>query len=137
METNIRNHFEGARLSIENGVLFYKLKQSDCYLTENGVRAYLSKIEEITKGKPIPFVIDIRKFVGNFSPEAAKIFADSPISKNIITQVFVTDTLNGKLLISSYRRIFGNDANIRIFSQMDAALAFCEESQKKFYADTN
>lgn len=137
METTILNHFEGAKLSIENGVLFYKLKQTDCYLTENRIRAYLSKIEEITEGKPMPFVIDIRKFVGNFSPEAAKIFASSPISKKIITQVFIADTLNGKLLISSYRRIFGNDANIRIFNQMEPALAHCVESQNKFYADKN
>lgn len=137
MEKNVPNHFESGKLSIEDGILFCKPNQTDCYLTENRILKYLSKIEEITEGEPMPFVIDIRKFVGNFSPEAAKIFADSPVSKNIITQVFIADTLNGKLLISSYRRIFGNNADIRIFNQMEAALAYCVESQNKFYADKN
>jgi hypothetical protein len=135
METNVLNQFESSKLSIENGILFCTLNHTDCYLSESRILTYLSKIEEITKGKPVPFVIDVRKFVGNFSPTAAKLFADSPILKTIISQVFIADTLNGKLLISSYSRLFGNNANIRIFNQMEAALAYCVESQNLFYAD--
>lgn len=136
MDANVLSPSGSAQLWIENGILFCKLNHTDCYLTENRILTYLSKIEEITKGKPMPFVIDVRKFVGNYSPEAAKTFSDSSISRNfIIAQAFVADTLNGKLLISSYRRLYGQDADIRIFGQMELALAHCVESQIKFYVD--
>lgn len=135
MERNVLNQSESSKLSIENGILFCKLNHTDCYLSEDRILSYISQIEEITNGEPMPFVIDIRKFVGNFSPAAAKIFSDSPISKSIITQVFVADTLNGNLLIGSYRRLFATNANVEIFNQMDEALAYCVELKNKFYAD--
>lgn len=134
MNTNVQNRCENVKFWIDNDLLFCELNHKDCHLTENQVIAYLFRIEEITGGKAMPLIIDIREFFGNFSPEAAKSFADSSISKScLIVQAFITDTLNGKLLVGSYIRIYGNDTNIKIFDQMEAAVAYCLQSQKEFY----
>lgn len=131
MNTPAPNRTKEKEFWIENDILCCKPNQIDCYLTEDSVKAYISKIEEISEGKPMPFLIDIRRFVGNFAPSAAKMFADSSTSKkNIITLAFVVDTLNGKLLLGSYKRIYGSEQNIRIFSQIETALAYCVESKK-------
>lgn len=136
MNANVLNPAESSKLWIDDGILFCEFNHSDRFLTEDRVTKYLSKIETITNGKAMPFVIDIRKFAGNFSPEAAKAFANSATSRNcIIVQAFVANTLNGKLLIGSYRRLFGLKATIRIFDQIEPAVAFCVESQKKPHVD--
>lgn len=123
------------RIRIENGILFSELIQPDYFFNDDSALACIRKVEKITGGKPMPFLIDIRKFVGNFSPSAAKIFADSPILKRIlITEAYVVDTLNGKLLISAYKRIYGQETPIQVFDNLETALAYCIESKNKYYA---
>lgn len=125
MNTSILNRSKKVSFRIENDLLFCELDHLDCYLREDQVIFFLSKIEKITEGKPMPLIIDIRKFVGNFSPEAAKLFANSSISKKCISaQAFIICSLNGKLLINSYIRIFGEEANIKVFDQMESAISF-------------
>lgn len=118
---------------IENDILFCQFNQSDCFLTEDSAEAYLLKIEKLTAGKPMPLLIDIRNFIGNFSPIAAKFFADSLIIKKfVIAQAFVINTLHSKLLIGSYKRLFAQDAHVQVFADTETALAFCEESKRNF-----
>jgi len=133
MSTSILNHSEKVKFWIENEILFSTFNQSDCYLTIEASEAYLMKIQKLTDGKAMPLLIDIRNFIGNFSPKAAKFFAESPILKrHIITQAFVVDTLHSKLLIGSYKRLFAQDAHVQIFGETESALAFCMESKNKF-----
>lgn len=136
MYTNVLNPSEKIEFWIEHDLLFCKLNPIDCYLTEAIVRTYLLKIEIISRGKPMPLILDFRKFVGNFSPEAAKIFAGSSISKRCINaQAFIIDSLNGKLLVNSYIRIYGDELNVRIFDQKESAIEYCLENQKRLYVD--
>lgn len=133
MEIDTLNYCETLSFWVDNNILFGKLNQTNCYLTDEAVEVYLSKIEFLTQGTPLPFILDIGKFVGNFSPSAAKLFGASPISKSgIINQAFVANTLNGKLLVRSYMRIYGQEADIKIFEQVESAVAYCIEAQKKF-----
>ncbi|MCX7550972.1 hypothetical protein [Xanthomarina sp. F2636L] len=125
-------------IRIENGILFSELIQDDYFFNDDNAFACIRKVEELTEGKPMPFLIDVRKFVGNFSPSAAKIFANSPVLKRIlINQVFVVDTLNGKLLINAFKRIYGQETPIQVFENIETAFAYCIESKNKFYANNN
>lgn len=129
---------EKVKFWIENDILFCKFNQADCYLSEVAAKAYLSIIKEKVKGKPMPFIIDIRNFVGNFSPTAIKIFSDSLFFKtHIISQAFVVNTLQSKLQIGSYIRIFVQDAQVEIFDGMETALAYSIESRNKFNSNRN
>lgn len=123
---------------IENDILFCKINQVDCCLSEDTANAYLSTIEEMANGKLMPFIVDIHNFIGNFSPDAIKIFTDSPFFKSqIISQAFVANTLQSKLQIGSYIRIFAQDAQVEIFDDMESALAYSIESRNKFNSNRN
>ncbi len=109
---------------IENNILFCKFSQLDCYLSESVAKVYLSKIEELVNNIPMPLIVDLRNFVGNFCPKAAKLIAESPIIKNsITTQAFVANSLHSKLLVGSYVRIYVNTSNVKIFNTVEKALA--------------
>lgn len=135
MSTPILDKIEEVKFWIEKDILLCRFNKPDFYISVDNAKTYLSKIEQLTEDKPMPIVVDIRKFVGNFSPIAAKLFAESPILKNILLHTFVADTLNGKLLIASYSRIYLKDADVHVFSNMDAALAYCTESLNKLHAN--
>ena len=138
MNIETLNAYETLILWVEHDILFGKLNRTNCYLTDAAVTVYLSKIESLTQGIPMPLVLDIGKFVGNFSPSAARLFVDSPISKTLITnQAFVTKTLHGKLLVGSYIRIYGQESDIKIFSQLDAAVSYCLESKNKYSVEND
>lgn len=138
MNTPILDQSEKVKFWIENDILFCKFSQVDCYLSEEGAKAYLSIIKKICQGKSMPLLIDIRNFIGNFSPTAAKIFANSPIlNHHVMLQAFVADTLNSKLLISSYVRIYAKDSHVKIFNDFESALAYCIEYKNKFLTQKN
>ncbi|MEO8934085.1 MAG: hypothetical protein ABI295_07235 [Xanthomarina sp.] len=123
---------------IKNGVLLCEISDINCRLTEEKIKTYIREIEILTKGKPMPFLIDIRNFVGNFSISAAKLFAKSPVLKKTrISEAFVADTLNGKLLINSYKRIYDPETFFQVFNTVEDAFEFCIESKNKFHARQN
>ncbi|OBX23094.1 MULTISPECIES: DUF7793 family protein [Bizionia] len=133
MSVPILNYSKKVEFWIENEILFCKFNQADCYLTIESAEAYLLKILKLTEGKPRPLLIDIRNFTGNFSPLAAKFFTESSILKHfVIAQAFVVNTLNGKLLIGSYKRLFAQGAHVQIFGDTETALAFCMESKNTY-----
>lgn len=131
MESHTTDLTTNRKFWIEDNILLCKLSYANCFLTEDRIENYLTEIEEVLDGASLPLIVDIRKFIGSFAPEAAKRFADSQIAKrSIITQVFVADTLNAKLLVASYGRIFATNADIKVFSQMEAAVGYCKNYQK-------
>lgn len=135
MNTLIFDQSEKVKFWIENDILFCRFNQVDCYLSADNAKSYIYQIEKMTEGKYMPFIIDVRNFIGNFSPTAAKIYTKSPILKNITVRAFVADTLNGKLLIASYNRLYLKESHVHVFNNMETALAYCIESKNKFYAD--
>ncbi|EGV42245.1 hypothetical protein BZARG_587 [Bizionia argentinensis JUB59] len=125
MNALILNKLDTVKFWIENDILFCKFNQLDYYFSEDEARFFLTKIEKLTKGNPMPCVIDARQFVGNFSPSAAKLFTASPIIENILVHAFIADTFNVKLLIGSFIRIFGQKAHMQIFNTPETALEYC------------
>jgi len=137
MPIPVLEHSKKVIFWIENDILFCKFNRIDCYLSEAVARLYLSKIENLVKDKPMPFIIDLRNFVGNFSPKAAKLIANSQVIKNNITkQAFVANSLHSKLLVGSYVRIYVTTVNVKIFNDVEKALAYCLESKTEFDAST-
>lgn len=120
---------------IENDILFCRFNQSDCYLSAANAKTYVSQVEEIIKGKRLPCIIDVRKFIGNFSLTAAKIFTKSSIIKNITVHAFVADTINAKLLIASYNRLYLKATHFHVFEKMETAIEFSIQSQNTSDAD--
>lgn len=134
MSPNSLNQLKQGKFWIEDDILFCELNQVNCFLTEANAKAFLFEIDRMIQDYPIPLVIDARKFVGNFSPDAARLFADSSILQRCITiQAFVADTLNAKLLVGSYSRIYGDNAHIKIFNKIDSAITYCLDFKNKFY----
>lgn len=129
-----KNESENVEFWIENDILFCKFHQSDCHLSEDNAKTYLQKIEQLTQGQPLPFLIDARNFIGNFSPNAAKTFTESHIIKSLTLHAFVVNTLHTKLLVASYDRIYLKNPNVQIFESFDEALDACVESKNIFYA---
>lgn len=114
-----------AMLWIENDILFCTFHQLDCYLSESVAQFYLAKIEDMLTDKAMPLIVDLRNFVGNFCPKAAKLIAESPtITNKITTQAFIANSLHSKLLVGSYVRIYVHTANVKIFNSLEKALAF-------------
>ncbi len=122
---------------IENNIMFCRFNQIDCHLSVKNAEYYLSQIEKISQGKHLPLIIDIRKFKGTFAPHAAKIFSESAILKNITLHAFVADTLNAKLLIASYNRLYLKAMQVHICKSMEEARALCNQFKMTSDAGSN
>ena len=78
------------------GILFCEFKNKDTYLTleVDTVEKYEQAIFTLSQGKAMPFLIDIRDCIGNFSTEAAKLFANSSIFKSVrVSEAFVINSI--------------------------------------------
>ncbi|MBR9844828.1 MAG: hypothetical protein GYB35_01360 [Algicola sp.] len=131
------NESENVEFWIKDDILFCKFNQTDCHISVDTAKTYILKIEKLTKGQPLPFLIDARDFTGNFSPNAAKTLAKSTIIKAMTLHAFVVNTLHNKFLVASYSRIYLKNPNVQIFESFDDALAACIESKNKLYANPN
>lgn len=117
------------------GILFCEFENSETYRTleVDTVEKYEKAISTLSQGKPMPFLIDIRDNQGNFSTEAAKLFANSPVFKKIrISEAFVINSINTKLLINSYKRIYEPITPFEIFKDFEEALVYSTNSKKTF-----
>ncbi|PQV48403.1 hypothetical protein CLV33_105262 [Jejuia pallidilutea] len=135
MESSLTHDFESVKFWTNNGILFCQFtgNNTNCTLNEKNAAKYIDAVKEVTQGKPMPFLVDIRNSVGNFSIPAAKLIASSPILKKIrISEAFIVNSINGKILIFSYKRIFEPKTPSRVFNNMKDALQFCEDTKKDF-----
>ncbi|MBP0905678.1 hypothetical protein ACFSKN_16440 [Mariniflexile gromovii] len=109
------------------GILFCEFKNKDTNLTlsVDTVETYEKAIFSLSQGKPMPFLIDIRDCHGTFSTEAAKFFANSSVFKKVrVSEAFVINSINTKLLINSYKRIYEPHTPCAIFKNFDEALTY-------------
>lgn len=135
MESALIYNFESAKFWTSGGILFCQFmgKSAYCVLNEENSTRYINAIQEITQGKPMPFLIDIRNYVGTFSIQAAKLIASNPFLKKIrLSEAFVVNSINGKILIFSYKRIFEPLIPFNVFNNMEEALKFCKDSKNDF-----
>ena len=106
---------------------YYKLDLST-------VKLYINAIVKLCNGKSMPFIIDLRGVRGTFSAEAASYFSKSSILKAlIISEAFIVDTINTKLLITSYKRIYDPNIPHAVFNEIAPALQYCLETKNRFH----
>ncbi|XMO85050.1 hypothetical protein AAFN75_09650 [Algibacter sp. AS12] len=108
------------------GILFCEFSNTETYLTleQNTLEEYEVAVLELLEGRSAPFIIDVRDNQGNLSTSAAKFFASSLVFKKArIYEAFIVNSLNTKLLINSYKRIYEPNTPYKIFKDFDEALA--------------
>ena len=118
-------------------VLICKINSTSSFLTlkAEAIEKYEKAICKLTQGKSVPFLIDFRDNHGNFSAKAAKLLANSTVFKNAkISEAFVINSINSKLLINSYKRIFEPNTPYKIFKDFDEALEYSINNKKIFDA---
>lgn len=119
-----------------NGILNCKFgnKNPDFKLDQYISKLYIRAIEKLCKGKPVPFLIDLRGARGTFSQEAVKVFAKSALLKMLkISEAFVYDSMRMKLLILSYKRIFDHFTPYKLFNDYQLAQDYCRVTKVDFY----
>ncbi len=136
MESFIVFEYEKAKFWTKEGVLFCEFNNRDIHhrLTSGQVERYIEIIKELTNGQIMPFLIDIRNSFGNFTIKAAELFANSPYLKSIrLSEAYVINSINSKLSISSYKRLFEPKTPFQFFDNLDSALEYCLQSKDNYY----
>jgi len=95
------------------------------------VKLYIDAISTLCNGKAMPFIADLRGIHGAFSVRAAKLLSKSPdLARLIILEAYVTDTLDIRLLVASYKRLYDPITPFGIFDTIEDAKDFCNEYKK-------
>lgn len=113
-----------------NGVLFGKIRNfnSQHQLDSRTAQLYLDTIADLSKGTPMPFLIDLRDVKGTFSSEAGLLLAKSFNNlSHIIYEVYVVNSLSISLLVQSYKRIYHTKTPFIICNDMEEAQEHCLE----------
>ena len=118
-----------------SGILFCEFKNTDAFSTVqvDTIKAYEAAISKLSKGKSMPFLIDVRDCIGNYTTEAAKLFANNSVFKKVrISEAFVINSIHTNLLINSYKRIYEPHTPFEIFSNFDEALGYSINTKNIF-----
>ena len=125
---------ERTKFWIDNGILFCEICNPDETLSLEvaTVEAYIKGISSLCKGIKMPFLIDFRDSRGDYMNSAAKLLASSSELKKLrLSEAFVVNSLNMKLLVSSYKRIYEPTTPFEIFKVFDEALAYSIKAKEK------
>ena len=112
----------------EEGILHCKLSNSnmDKKLDYKTAQLYLEAIETLSKGRPMPLLIDLRSTKGTFSSAAAQLLAKSwDNMPSVLCEGYVVSTLSVKLLVQAYKRIYKTKIPFGIFNNLNKATEYC------------
>ncbi|WP_372754253.1 hypothetical protein [Mariniflexile sp.] len=115
---------EQSKFWIEDDVLFCEIYNPDenKYLEESTIDTYLKVINDLCKGKSMPFLIDFRNTKGTFLRAAAIKLSNSEVHKKAcLCEVFLVNSLKMKLLIATYKRIYEPIKPFKIFENYNEA----------------
>ncbi|WP_339712851.1 hypothetical protein [uncultured Kriegella sp.] len=117
--------YEHATFSLQsNGILFCKISNLNAYnkLDYKVAQRYLEAIFKLSKGEPLPIIVDLRDAKGTFSIEAARLLSKSFNSGTlIISEAYVVNSLPINLLVNSYKRLFYSKIPFAIFKNVSKA----------------
>ena len=125
--------FDKVRFWTESNILFCQFLDTDRNhkLTDGDMERFLKAIGDLTKGKCMPLVVDMRNVVCNFTVGAFKLLAINEIFRQYISlEAFVADSIKGKLLVLTYKRIYEPKKPFEIFDDMEMAIQYCMEEKK-------
>lgn len=126
---------ERAKFWIDDDILFCKIQNPDKNRNLNAETAnmYMDVVMKLCKGKSMPFVIDLRNSKGAFLIEAAKNLASNKEFRMLsLSEAFVVNSLNIKLLISSYKRIYEPVTPYKIFENYQEALQYAFKTKQLY-----
>lgn len=126
---------ERAKFWIDDDILFCKIQNPDKNRNLNAETAnmYMDVVMKLCKGKSMPFVIDLRNSKGVFLIEAAKNLASNKEFRMLsLSEAFVVNSLNIKLLISSYKRIYEPVTPYKIFENYQEALQYAFKTKQLY-----
>ena len=121
----------------ENEILHCQFENHDSShkLSVSNVLEYIKAILELTEGVPMPFLIDLRNTKGTFEHKAAKLLATHPeLIKLKLAEAYVSNSMNMRLLILSYKRLYDPNTPYQIFKSDTPALQYCLEAKKTINA---
>lgn len=108
----------------DNGILFCKISNLNVYskLNYKVAQRYLEAIVKLSKGEPLPIIVDLRDAKGTFSIEAARLLSKSFNSGAfIVSEAYVVNSLPINLLVHSYKRLFYSKIPFAIFKNVSKA----------------
>ena len=83
---------------------------------------YILAVLTLSANKARPIIFDFRNIRGTYTILAARLVAKDPsLSKMIISEAFVVNSLAVRLLINSFKRIYEPAIPFKIFSNVEAA----------------
>ena len=133
MPITLSHNFNIVRFWTESNILFCQFLNTDLNykLTDRDMERFLKAIEDLTKEKCMPLVVDLRNVVCNFTVEAFKLLAiNESFCQRITFEAFVTNSIKGKLLVLAYKRIFEPKKPFKIFDDVEKAVQYCTEEKK-------
>tara|TARA_R110002049_G_scaffold169818_1_gene336378 strand:- start:3520 stop:3933 length:414 start_codon:yes stop_codon:yes gene_type:complete len=125
--------FPKAKIWLDDGILFWKILNDDIefVLSDIPIQIYIEAMRKLTGDQACPLIIDARDVKGTYSIEAAKLFANSPIIKEVrLSEAFVTNSINSRLLIASYVRIFDSQTPFLIVDSLEEAITYSHEIKR-------
>ena len=120
----------------EKDILYCKSINSESIhnLDIHKAKLYIKAIIELSEGKPMPFLIDLRNSRWTFSILAAKELSNNPKLQRLrISEAFVANTIAIELLIKSYKRLFDSRTPFKIFRNLETAKYYCKQVKYEFY----
>ncbi|HLT53227.1 MAG TPA: hypothetical protein VKZ97_05035 [Flavobacteriaceae bacterium] len=94
----------------------------DNKLEASFAKLYIEAIETLCDNIARPFLIDLRDSQGTFSSQAANLLAKTPsLVKLRISEAYVVNSINIKLLITSYKRLYDTVTPFEIFNDLNTA----------------
>lgn len=120
--------YNNVKFWMDRGILFCKIINTDAsrLLPRDRVEKYIETIKNLTNARPTPFIVDMRHALGSFSIDVAKFLANNPVLNSIrLCEAFITSSINTKLLVHSYKRIFEPTTPFQIFDNPEQAINYC------------
>ncbi len=121
--------YEHATFKIQsNEILVCKISNLNAYnkLDYKVAQRYLEAIVKLSKGKPLPIIVDLRDTKGTFSIAAARLLSKSFNSGAfIVSEAYVVNSLSINLLVHSYKRLFYSKIPFAIFKNVPKAEEYC------------
>lgn len=130
-----RIQFEKATFWYSEGILYCKLFNQDINynLTEENTLNYINVMISLCNGVCSPFLIDLRDVKGTYTIDAAKLLSNTKAIKDLrLCEAFLLNSMSSKLLVDSYKRIYDPKTPFKIFYEMDGAIKYCNEMNKKY-----
>lgn len=122
-----------------DGILYGTINNSNTYTKMDSYTAssYAATVSNLSKGRPVPLLIDLRNTQGALSLEAAEVLSDRFNKMSfVICEAYVVNSLALKLQVNTFKRLYNTRSPYKIYHSLKDAQEFCLW-QKDLYEGAN